>query len=136
MSFVLVKNGSNENIELGIIASSLQKSEGCYLPAFQFSNVNESGVPSLKEQMLILFSKPKHAGVKKCIAQYGAASHGSEPDVVVGVERLCQHFDHICTNFSADKYVFMVLLDKIHHHQNNDYVKNAWDAQQKKVSLL
>ena len=29
LSFVLVKNGSNERLELGIVAESLQKAEGC-----------------------------------------------------------------------------------------------------------
>ena len=31
LSFVLVKNGSDANIELGIVAKNLQKEEGCYL---------------------------------------------------------------------------------------------------------
>jgi hypothetical protein len=31
LSFVLVKNGSDANIELGIVVKKLQKEEGCYL---------------------------------------------------------------------------------------------------------
>jgi hypothetical protein len=31
LSFVLVKNRSDANIELGIVAKNLQKEEGCYL---------------------------------------------------------------------------------------------------------
>ncbi|KAL7542801.1 hypothetical protein ACHAXR_012096, partial [Thalassiosira sp. AJA248-18] len=133
LSFVFVKNGSSANIELGILAQSLQREEGCYLPAFKFSNKKGDGSSPLKDQMILLFSQPDHADVAKCIAQYGAASFGSEPSLVVGVERLCQHFDHICysDNFSSNPFAFLVVLDKVHHGQTAEYVKNAWDAQQK-----
>ena len=133
LSFVLVKNGSNSNIELGIVAEQLQTEQGCYLPAFQFAL---SPTSSLRDQMITTFSDPQHAGVKQCIAQYGAASHDSDPDFVIGVERICRHYGDICKNFDSDRYIFMVILDKLHHHQTNDYVKNAWDAQQKKVRLV
>ena len=133
LSFVLVKNGSNSNIELGIVAEQLQTEHGCYLPAFQFAL---SPTSSLKDQMISKFSDPQHAGVKQCIAQYGAASHDSDPDFIIGVERICRHYGDICKNFDSDRYLFMVILDKLHHHQTNDYVKNAWDAQQKKVCLV
>jgi len=131
LSFVLVKNGSDENIELGIVAKDLQREEGCYLPAFKFSNKKGKGSPSLKDQMMRLFSQPHHADVVSCIAQYGAASFGSDPNLVVGVERLCGHFDRICHNFFNDPHVFLVILDKVHHGQSEEYVQNAWDAQQK-----
>mmetsp|Transcript_12300 Transcript_12300/g.26863 ORF Transcript_12300/g.26863 Transcript_12300/m.26863 type:complete len:273 (-) Transcript_12300:2229-3047(-) len=42
LSFVLTKNEST--CELGIIAESLQRVEGCYLPAFTFSSVNQIGI--------------------------------------------------------------------------------------------
>jgi len=131
LSFVLVKNGSDANIELGICAESLQREEGCYLPAFKFSNKKGLGQEPLKEQMIDLFCQPKHADVARCIAQYGAASSGSDPNLLIGVERLCRHFDHICCNFFNNKRAFLVILDKVHHGQSEDYVQNACDAQQK-----
>eukprot|EP00584_Thalassiosira_punctigera_P026489 CAMPEP_0172578222 /NCGR_PEP_ID=MMETSP1067-20121228/138625_1 /TAXON_ID=265564 ORGANISM="Thalassiosira punctigera, Strain Tpunct2005C2" /NCGR_SAMPLE_ID=MMETSP1067 /ASSEMBLY_ACC=CAM_ASM_000444 /LENGTH=726 /DNA_ID=CAMNT_0013370913 /DNA_START=415 /DNA_END=2596 /DNA_ORIENTATION=+ len=131
LSFVLLKNGNNANIELGIVAESLQQEEGCYLPAFQFSNERGGGSPSLRDQMISHFSQPKHADVACCIAQYGAASSGNDPNLGVGVERLCRHFDHICYNFFDDPYMFLVILDKVHHGHSEEYVQNAWDAQQK-----
>ena len=128
LSFVLMKNGSDEQIELGIVAKKLQRLDGCYLPAFNFSNDKRSGEESLRDQMISFFSDPSHADVAKCIAKYGAARSESERDLIVGVERLCRHFDH--TVFD-DPYVFMVILDKVHHDQAEDYIGNQVDAQQK-----
>lgn len=125
LSFVLVKNGSNSNIQLGIVAKSLQKEEGCYLPAFSFND--ETG---LREQMMALFGKPKHADVAKCVAKYGAASDHSEPNLTVGVDRLCAHFGQIC-NFYGNPYVFMLILDKVHHGRPKAQVQHNPDAEQK-----
>eukprot|EP00581_Thalassiosira_minuscula_P010347 CAMPEP_0183704074 /NCGR_PEP_ID=MMETSP0737-20130205/1542_1 /TAXON_ID=385413 /ORGANISM="Thalassiosira miniscula, Strain CCMP1093" /LENGTH=742 /DNA_ID=CAMNT_0025930889 /DNA_START=312 /DNA_END=2543 /DNA_ORIENTATION=+ len=131
LSFILVKNGSNDNIELGLCAESLQKEEGCYLPAFKFSNQKGPQSLSLKDQMISLFSQPKHADVAHCIKQYGAAFSGSCPNLFVGIERLCKHFDRICCDFYYNRYVFMVILDKVHHGQTEEYIQSAYDAQHK-----
>jgi hypothetical protein len=128
LSFVLVKNGSDANIELGIIAKDLQKEEGCYLPAFPFSYRREAGSRSLKEQMIEKFSQPGNEDVANCIAQYGAASSASGSNLIVGVERLCQHTD---STFFNDRYVFMVILDKVHNGQADEYVPSKLDARQK-----
>jgi len=130
LSFVLVKNGSNKNIELGIVAKALQKEQGCFLPAFNFSNLKDAESPSLRDQMLSIFSQTSNDDVASCIAQYGAASSGSDPNLVTGAERLCQHFDYICSFFD-NSHVFMVIMDKVHHGLSEQYVRNAWDAQQK-----
>jgi len=90
------------------------------LPSFEFS-LNAG--TSLNDQMLDLFSKPRYADVKNCIAEYGKASHASEPNFLVGVERLCRHANSMCINFSTNPYVFLVVLDKIHAQQ--DYVESS-----------
>ena len=125
LSFVLVKNESDDNIELGIVAKDLQKEEGCYLPAFPFSI---AGSRSLKDQMIETFSQPDNADVANCIAQYGAVSSASDSNLIAGVERLCRHAD---SSFFKDRYVFMVILDKVRNGQADEYVRSAHDAQQK-----
>ena len=128
-SFVLVKDSLEGTIQLGILAQSLQREEGPYLPSFTFS----SSV-SLKDQMVRKFSKHKHLNVKRCIEEYGAASHASDPDFLIGIERLCRHANSISSNtFAENPYVFLLVLDKVHHHQTNEYVQDQWDAQQKKT---
>jgi hypothetical protein len=89
------------------------------LPSFEFS-LNAG--TSLKDQMLDMFNKPRYADVKDCIAEYGKVSHSSEPDFAVGIERLVQHANAMCTNYSTNPYVFLVVLDKIHAQQ--DYVES------------
>ncbi|KAL3827005.1 hypothetical protein ACHAXA_000069 [Cyclostephanos tholiformis] len=128
LSFVLVKNGSDSKIELGIIAKELQTKEGCYLPAFTFSNKRESVCDSLKKQMIDLFSQKKHADVAKCIEQYGAASSTGDPNLILGVERLCDKFD---SSFFNNRYVFMIILNQIPIGETDDYVRSSLDAQQK-----
>ena len=128
LSFVLMKNGSNSNIELGIVAKDLQRLDSCYLPAFNFSNDKHAGSRSLRDQMVSFFSEPSHADVAKCIAKYGAARADSERNLIGGVERLCRHFDRKAFD---DPYVFMVILDKVHTDQTEEYVGNIVDAQQK-----
>ena len=128
LSFVLMKNGSNKHIELGIVAKDLQRLDGCYLPAFNFSNDKRSGSMSLKDQMISFFSEPNHSDVAKCIAQYGAPRSGSRPSLSVGVERICRHFDRKAFD---DPYVFMVILDKVHNDQEGEFTDNQLDAQQK-----
>ena len=131
LSFVLVKNGSNRDIELGIIAESLQREEGCFLPSFKFSNDKRDGSSTLKKQMLSTFSKTSNADVSRCIARYGKVSSGSVDDLVVGVERLCQHFDHIC-KFHNNSHVFLVIMNSVHHGLTEEYTQNSmWGAQQK-----
>lgn len=114
-SFVLVKNGSNSACELGIIAEDLQSTDGVYLPAFQFSN-NHKGNPSLTRQMKDVFSQPEHADVAQTIAEYGAALNEHDPDLEVGIDRLCKLFDKICYEdkaFANSPYVFAVVVDKV-----------------------
>lgn len=89
------------------------------LPSFEFSL---NGGTSLNDQMLDLFNMPRYADVKNCIAEYGKASHASEPNFLVGIERLCCHANAMCTKFSTNPYVFFVVLDKIHAQQ--DYVES------------
>jgi hypothetical protein len=128
LSFVLVKNGCDSMIELGMVAKELQRKEGCYLPAFKFNNKRESGCATLKEQMIKLFSQENNADVADCIAKYGAASLTGDSDLIHGVERLCEHFD---SSFFNNRYVFMIILDHIHIGNKEEYVRAALDAQQK-----
>ena len=72
--------------------------------------------------MLVKFNEPRYASVKNCIAEYGKASHASEPNFLVGIERLCRHANAMCNNFPTNPYVFLVVLDKIHAQQ--DYVES------------
>lgn len=127
LSFVLVKNGSDDNIELGIIAKSMQRKDGCYLPAFKFTNAEDA--PPLKDQMNHLFSRPTYKKVAECISQYGAASDGLEPNLTLGIQRLCKHADHICHNFHHNPYVFLLILDKLHYGESEEGL--AWTKQQK-----
>mmetsp|Transcript_9335 Transcript_9335/g.20219 ORF Transcript_9335/g.20219 Transcript_9335/m.20219 type:complete len:754 (-) Transcript_9335:1826-4087(-) len=129
LSFVLVKNGSDANIEMGIVAKSLQREEGPYLPAFQFSN--EEGQESLREQMITLFSEPKHEDVAQCIAQYGANITGCDPSLSDGIDGLCKRVGDMCHLFYGSDYVFEVILNKIRHGQEEGLVKRALDLQQK-----
>mmetsp|Transcript_5571 Transcript_5571/g.9979 ORF Transcript_5571/g.9979 Transcript_5571/m.9979 type:complete len:495 (-) Transcript_5571:871-2355(-) len=131
LSFVLVKNGNDANLNLGIVAKSLQREEGPYLPAFQFSNEKEEGQAPLKEQMIALFSQPKHDDVAQCIAQYGADVSGGDPSLDAGIDGLCKRFDDICHDFYGNDHVFEVILNKIRHGQEESLVKRALDAQQK-----
>lgn len=128
LSFVLMKNGDEKHIELGIIAKDLQRLDGCYLPAFHFTNEKRSEWMSLRDQMISFFSDPSYADVAKCIAKYGAPRYESERNLAVGVDRLCRHFNRKAFD---DPYVFMVILDKIHHDQAEEYIGNQVDAQQK-----
>eukprot|EP00571_Detonula_confervacea_P003598 CAMPEP_0172315472 /NCGR_PEP_ID=MMETSP1058-20130122/25292_1 /TAXON_ID=83371 /ORGANISM="Detonula confervacea, Strain CCMP 353" /LENGTH=784 /DNA_ID=CAMNT_0013029553 /DNA_START=60 /DNA_END=2414 /DNA_ORIENTATION=- len=133
LSFVLVKNGSNANVELGIVAKSLQREDGPYLPAFQFSNEIGEGQSPLRDQMVSVFSQPRHDDVAQCIAKYGAdLSGGGDPSLAAGIDGLCEHFDSICHEFYDNDYVFEVLLNRIRHDQDGEgLVRRALDAQQK-----
>ena len=112
LSFVFAKNGQERYVELGIIAESLQKAVGCYLPAFRFT-ISDGGDPivSLRDQMTSLFSQPKHRNVARCIERYGAAAQG-ENDLEKGIERLQNHFRTIL-DFHGSPFVFAVVLDNV-----------------------
>mmetsp|Transcript_12301 Transcript_12301/g.26867 ORF Transcript_12301/g.26867 Transcript_12301/m.26867 type:complete len:787 (-) Transcript_12301:721-3081(-) len=125
LSFVLTKNEST--CELGIIAESLQRVEGCYLPAFTFSSVNQIGIEG---QLRSLCRVSDHRDVAECIAMYGAAKSGGLPDLSVGINRLTNHFNKIC-NFHGNDYVFAVVLDKIRHGHSNAAVEPTVDGEQK-----
>ncbi|KAL7522461.1 hypothetical protein ACHAWX_007150 [Stephanocyclus meneghinianus] len=113
-SFVLMKNGSDANCELGIIAEQLQRNEGAYLPAFQFSNDSyDAEMPSLEQQMMDCFSQPNNADVAQCIAQYGSGLNGNGPSLDFGIRRLCDHFDMICRDFYDNPHVFAVIVDNV-----------------------
>mmetsp|Transcript_19671 Transcript_19671/g.38708 ORF Transcript_19671/g.38708 Transcript_19671/m.38708 type:complete len:910 (+) Transcript_19671:179-2908(+) len=120
LSFVLVKNGGNDEVELGIVAESLQRLEGCYLPAFQFDNSHGPNNPSLHRQMQALFSQPQHQDIAACIAKYGAPQAGSPLNLSIGIERLCRKFDDICYRFHDCDHVFAIVLDKVVHGMNNE----------------
>ncbi|KAL7529837.1 hypothetical protein ACHAWF_003129 [Thalassiosira exigua] len=85
--------------------------------------------------MIHLFSKPKHADVAQCIAQYGAADASNHLCLTTGVERLCQHFDHMCCNFFDNNHVFMVILDKIHHVQSDECIQRNAEEEPQKVTV-
>ncbi|KAL7539704.1 hypothetical protein ACHAWF_008043 [Thalassiosira exigua] len=132
LSFVLARNRSDEDVELGIVAKSLQREEGPYLPAFQFSNKKGGGKATLREQMLSLFSQPHHHDVSQCVAQYGADVTGDDPSLASGIDALCNRFDDMCDNFFENDYVFEVILNGIRHDQCEDEDnKRAMYLQQK-----
>ena len=136
LSFVLVKNGLEGFVELGIIAESLQTIEGPFLPSFKFTipsdeeDMDDDGndknaiLQSLREQMMALFSKPEHVNVANCIELYGSAAHvlqGGGPassHLELGIDRLIRHYAGIL-NFFNNRYVFMVILDKISYGNPN-----------------
>mmetsp|Transcript_7302 Transcript_7302/g.13127 ORF Transcript_7302/g.13127 Transcript_7302/m.13127 type:complete len:985 (-) Transcript_7302:28-2982(-) len=128
LSFVLVKNGQDGFVELGIVAESLQRAEGCYLPAFQFtiSDDDDDTNQSLKDQMTTLFSQPKHRKVAKCIKQYGSAMEGDTSNMEKGIDRLLKHFDSVL-NFFNNQFVFAVILDNISYGNPNDKTRKAAD---------
>lgn len=128
LSFVLVKNGSDD-LELGIVAKALQREEGPYLPAFQFSNAKGQGHASLKEQMTSLFSQPNHEDVAQCVARYGADVSGGDASLAAGIDGLCRRFGNMCEDESD--HVFEVVLNRIRHGGEEGLPRRAMDAQQK-----
>mmetsp|Transcript_28067 Transcript_28067/g.44149 ORF Transcript_28067/g.44149 Transcript_28067/m.44149 type:complete len:731 (+) Transcript_28067:91-2283(+) len=109
LTFVLVKNGSNKELEFGIIAKALQNEEGCFLPCFKFN-----GLETLSEKMTEEFNQSQYASVAECVAEYGKITTDGVPSLEKGIERLCKHFEDICKKFKNNRYVFEVILDKIH----------------------
>lgn len=85
------------------------------LPAFKFSNMRENDKSTLKNQMHNAFSQPKHQDSAACVARYGGANSKDAPNLDVGIDRLCRHFDRLCYNFYNNPYVFLVVLDKVTH---------------------
>lgn len=119
MSFVLIKNGAEGFVELGIIAFSLQTIEGPYLPSFKFSipNDDEDISSSIHEQMKTLFTNDENIHEAECIKQYGNSISGgsgngssSKFDLERGIDRLCHHY-HSILNFFDNDYVFAVILN-------------------------
>lgn len=129
LSFVLAKNGREGYVELGIIAESLQKAEGCYLPAFRFNlSDRDDAIQSLQVQMTSLFSQPKHRNVARCIEQYGSAMQG-EDDLEKGSNRLLKHFTSIL-DFHGSPFVFAIVLDNIScgDRRDQDPIKDLCEA--------
>jgi len=119
LSFVLIKNGAEGFVELGIIAFSLQTIEGPYLPSFKFSipNDDEDISSSIHEQMKTLFTNDENIHEAECIKQYGNSISGgsgngssSKFDLERGIDRLCHHY-HSILNFFDNDYVFAVILN-------------------------
>ena len=116
LTFVLVKNGSNEDLELGIIAKALQNEAGCFLPCFKFNDLK-----NLHEKMTKEFNQSKYASVAECVAEYGKATSNGIPSLDKGIARLCKHFEDIC-KFHKNPYVFEVILDKIHDRSSKQAI--------------
>jgi len=122
LSFVLIKNGVEGFVELGIIAFSLQTIEGPYLPSFKFSipNDDEDISSSIHEQMKRLFTNENYIHEAECIKQYGSSISGggsnggssSKFDLERGIDRLCHHY-HSILNFFDNDYVFGVILNEM-----------------------
>mmetsp|Transcript_6212 Transcript_6212/g.10433 ORF Transcript_6212/g.10433 Transcript_6212/m.10433 type:complete len:750 (-) Transcript_6212:1055-3304(-) len=123
MTFVLVKNGSNEELELGIIAKVLQNEVGCFLPCFKFNDLK-----NLSKKMTEVFKQSQYASVAKCVAEYGKVTTDGVPSLDKGIERLCKHFEDICKKFHDNPYVFEVILDKV-HDRNSKHASGAKDKQ-------
>lgn len=126
LTFVLVKNGSNKELSLGIIARALQSGDGCFLPVFQFN-----GIDDLEKKMMEQFTKSKYISVARCIAEYGKTNADEGPSLQIGIERLCSHFDQICNKFDDKPYVFEVVLDKIHDRNATE----IYGAKDKKATV-
>jgi hypothetical protein len=123
MTFVLVKNGSNEELELGIVAKVLQNEVGCFLPCFKFNDLK-----NLSKKMTEVFKQSQYASVAKCVAEYGKVTTDDVPSLDKGIERLCKHFEDICKKFHDNPYVFEVILDKV-HDRNSKQASRAKDKQ-------
>ena len=128
LTFVLVKNGSNKELSLGIIARALQSGDGCFLPVFQFNDIDD-----LEKKMMQQFTKSKYISVARCIAEYGKTNADEGPSLQIGIERLCSHFDQICNKFDDKPYVFEVVLDKI--HDRNARAQEIYGAKDKKATV-
>mmetsp|Transcript_32684 Transcript_32684/g.66729 ORF Transcript_32684/g.66729 Transcript_32684/m.66729 type:complete len:920 (-) Transcript_32684:648-3407(-) len=121
LTFVLVKKKKRRNggavmdnvleeeeegvIELGLIAESLQREEGCCLPAFTFPISNDGG----KQDITNLLSNPNKAEIAACVTQYGNGS------LECGIDRLSKHFHEMCFGgtFGNDDNVFCLILDRV-----------------------
>ena len=92
------------------------------LPAFKFDiphdkddvhddpSLNEANKLAIQDQMIELFTQPKHADSKWCIARYGDGT--TTPNFEIGMHRLIQHFDSVL-NFYKNPYVFCVVMDNM-----------------------
>jgi len=137
VNFVLVKIVNEDGdgsigCELGVVAETLQKAEGAYLPAFQFTidvEGNSNRISTLAQQMKSLFSHPNHSEVAQCIAGYGSPPEEDTSAFESGIQRLCRQFDKLCNGSFADSpYVFAVIVDKIRSDNVEERSGVAGDA--------
>lgn len=127
LSFVLVRN--EKKLSLGVIASELQKPEGCYLPAFDL--LEENGRNTLLEQIAtICMDTDKKIG--RCVASYGGG------DLGVGINRLCGHFRQMTqgNTWKPESYVFCVILHKIRHKRRISVVDCPIKGEEKQLEGL
>ena len=117
LTFCLVKRRLSEGdgegegvIELGLIAESLQREEGCCLPAFTFPISNDGG----KSDITNLLSDPLQHEIADCVMHYGGNS------LERGIDRLSKHFHNICfgETFGSDDNVFTLILDRVDYGHN------------------
>lgn len=81
---------------------------------------------------MILFRKPEHSNVARCVEQYGSRSRNAATNSVGhlferGVDRLCKHFRSIL-NFFDNPFVFAVILDNVTYGDRH-YSKNGTSSQ-------
>lgn len=139
LSFVLVTNKTEQFVELGIIAESLQLAEGPFLPDFRFKIAQDAHdvLPYLKKQMTSFFMDATNLNVAKCIAQYGGSTINNDEylndmlpslfweSLEQGVDRLCQQYNVIINNFFNCDYVFAVLLDKLSYGKSSNNASSS-----------
>lgn len=107
LSIVLTKN--KRKMSLGIIAASLQKHEGCYLPSWEFESEN---LTALELEMIDVFAEGDgDDGVKNCIKSYGWGEFKN------GVQRIKARFREMLESptWEKDDHVFCLIMDKVRH---------------------
>lgn len=105
MSFVLTRN--KKQYSFGVIAKSLQKEEGCYLPSFVFESENLSGV---RAEMEFLFSASEQS-VGDCVKLYGGGC------LTMGINRILRHYEKMTrgAHWSESDYMFCLVLHELKH---------------------
>jgi len=104
LSIVLTKN--KKKLSLGIIAASLQKYEGCYLPSWEFESED---LVALELEMIDLFMSDD--AVKNCFKIYGCG------EFKIGVKRIKAHFQEMLESpaWEKDDHIFFLIMDKVRH---------------------